>query len=379
MDSSARRSWILALTLSAGCFQPADDGSIADASGTESESGQGSEDEVGTSSSESGTDTGESTSETDGSESPSCVDQDQDGFGDNCEAGPDCDDSDPFNFSETGCLTCVDADMDQVWVGCDSYGEGKAGPDCDDANAAVGADQAVEICNGLAENCAGEVDAAPADQMCPPEGMSPPHVADMGGWICDPPAPGQDGCKIANCEDEWFDANTAASDGCECQGTSRETSNPECGGGNGGFLGVVAEGGQVVDIAPGTIPVLDNQLGNGAEDWYWIGFPENMGLGVRPNTGIIKIDFAQNDGNDYRFEVYRTCEGIAFGDDLATQFGAGAPPAREWWFFDSHAMAFANQWTVTVAWPEIVYVRVFRVQNPGVCNQYKLRVQRESN
>ena len=108
MDSSARRSWILALTLSAGCFQPADDGSIADASGTESESGQGSEDEVGTSSSESGTDTGESTSETDGSESPTCVDQDQDGFGDNCEAGPDCDDSDPFNFSETGCLTCVD-------------------------------------------------------------------------------------------------------------------------------------------------------------------------------------------------------------------------------------------------------------------------------
>ncbi|MFV8754591.1 hypothetical protein ACNOYE_28925 [Nannocystaceae bacterium ST9] len=384
IDVHAPRSFALSLVLIAGCFDPGDDegsSTFADAGSSGSESGQGTDDEVGTSmgDSESGTESGETDSSSDGGESPGCVDEDQDGFGEGCEDGPDCDDGDPFNFSETGCRTCVDVDMDQVWVGCDTYGDGKQGPDCDDANPAVGADQGVEICNGLAENCAGEIDAAPADEMCPADGMVPPHVAEMDGWACEPPAPGVDGCVIANCEDEWFDANAAAGDGCECQGSSRETSNAECGGGNGGFLGVIAEGNQAVGLAPGTIPLLDDQIGNGSEDWYWVGLPENMGIGVRPNTGVVKIDFELNEGNDYRFDVFRSCDGIAFGDGLATQFGPGAPPAREWWFFDSHSLEFANQWTVSVAWPELVYVRVYRVQNPGVCNQYKLRVVRESN
>ncbi len=359
----------------------------------------GNADDVGTSESESESDTelgesgesgDESDSETDtdtdtdssdesSDDAPVCIDDDQDGFGQDCEQGPDCDDSDPYNFSESGCANCKDDDQDLAWVGCDTYGADKLGPDCDDANPGVGADQGNEICNGLAENCAGEIDAAPADDMCPADGVPVANVAEQDGWLCDPPAPGQDGCKIKTCVDEWFDADDVVGNGCECKGSSRETSNAECGGSLGGFLGVLAEGDQAQNVGVGIIPVLDNLIGNGAEDWYWVGTPENMANGVRPNAGIIQVDFEKNDNGDYRFEVYRQCNAVPFDAGLATQFGAGSPPVREWWFWDSHVPVFLNQWEENIAWPEAVYIRVFRVQNPGACNEYKLRVQRTSN
>lgn len=63
---------------------------------------------------------------------PDCVDDDGDLHGEGCEAGPDCDDA-SYN-SWQSCGTCVDADMDGFWVGCDQYGPDDPGPDCDDAN-----------------------------------------------------------------------------------------------------------------------------------------------------------------------------------------------------------------------------------------------------
>lgn len=63
---------------------------------------------------------------------PDCVDGDGDGHGDNCQAGPDCDDT--FFNAYTMCDTCVDDDGDDFWVGCDQYGPDAQGPDCDDAD-----------------------------------------------------------------------------------------------------------------------------------------------------------------------------------------------------------------------------------------------------
>lgn len=61
--------------------------------------------------------------------SATCVDADQDGYGEHCGNGTDCDDSDPDNFSK--CSTCQDADQDGWFAGCDRY-EHRLGPDCDD-------------------------------------------------------------------------------------------------------------------------------------------------------------------------------------------------------------------------------------------------------
>ncbi len=60
-----------------------------------------------------------------------CVDEDADGYGANCDAGDDCNDADPNNW--LACSTCVDADSDDTYVGCDVFST-IAGPDCDDAD-----------------------------------------------------------------------------------------------------------------------------------------------------------------------------------------------------------------------------------------------------
>ncbi len=244
---------------------------------------------------------------------PDCVDADGDLHGENCAAGADCDDN---NFNAyTMCDTCVDADGDTVWVGCDQYGPDMMGPDCDDAD---------------------DTKADPAD--------------------------------------------------CECAETPPDTAADACAEGMAGKLGQIAEGGVVPPIK-GTILGKDNGVGNGAEDWYWVEFPEAMAMGPRPNAGRITVSFAVNPGDptnpDYRFEVYKTCGGKSF-EGLAANFGMGAPPAREWTFFDQHMPPNPNpnpnpNYKNDVPWPAKVFIRVFRVNNDQVCSEYTLQVARQPN
>ena len=315
---------------------------------------------------------------------PDCIDGDDDGFGENCDLGPDCDDADYNNHTAEGCANCVDKDGDNVWSGCDQYGVQAPGPDCDDGNPEVGAGDAVELCNGIAENCAGEIDPLAPEAMCPTTGEAP-NVAPVGGWKCNMVPPGEDGCEIATCMPGFFDANKTPADGCECVGTDRNKSLDSCGDDPKGAQGPVAEGGVLPPIK-GVIAFVDNGPGMGMEDWYSITFPEAMAMGARPNTGNVVVTFAINPGDpanpDYRLEVYRTCGGPAFEGGLATQFGAGAPPAREWTFVDTpnpgNPMPNPNAKN-DVAWPEKVYVRVIRVNNSGTCGEYSLQVSRLPN
>jgi hypothetical protein len=331
----------------------------------------------------SGTGTGTSAGSTSGATSTGptteteggCIDNDGDGYGEGCALGPDCNDNDFNNYTEAACQDCKDGDADDVWAGCDQYDENKQGPDCDDDNDAVGLDDSVELCNGLAENCAGEIDPLPADQMCPTSG-DPPNV---GGWSCEPPMAGVDGCKIASCAAQFYDINGELGDGCECAGTLRSKSLDECGDGAAGLIATLAEGATAMDVAVGVIPLIDNGVGAGAEDWYTIEFPEQMAVGKRPFAGIIQVTFAKNDGDDYRFEVYRACGTQAFSQGIATAFGAGAPPAKEWWFIDTPQDPNSAKYSNTVAWPNKVYVRVFRTKSDKTCNSYQLSVKRVAN
>ncbi len=371
--------------------------------------------------------------ETDATTSLDCLDGDVDGYGENCENGPDCDDNNPYVWAEESCATCVDGDMDGSWVGCDTYpdafpepdacdddannytmdgcancvdndsddfwvdcdvyDDNKSGPDCDDNNAGVGADDAVELCDGLAQNCAGEIDPLPADEMCPPPNSQSPYgenVNPIDGWVCDVEQVGQDGCKINACLEQYFDIDQDPGNGCECEGTSRNFSLAECSDDIPGYLGVVGEGQEIAgeDLVLGVIPQMDNGKGAGREDWYWVEFPENNG-GVRPTNGQIEISFNVNEGpgmGDYRFEVYRDCEAVAWSQNLGVN--QTNPPALEWWFYDVYgsqdinpgpAPMFDSIYTANVAWPNKVYVRVFRVNSPNTCSAYRLRVRRVDN
>ena len=305
----------------------------------------------------------------------SCMDADGDGYWVGCDTydssklGPDCDDNNPYVWTEAGCANCRDADGDGYWVGCDHYDENQPGPDCDDDNPLVGPDDSVEVCDGQAQNCAGEIDAGSPNSLCPTPGVSAPNVT---SWLCQPPEPGVDGCVIAMCEDQFFDVDGLVEGGCECAGTSRQQSLASCGNAAEGLLGSVAEGGQLQNLPIGTIPYVDNGMGGGREDWYRVQFPLAAANGPRPFAGSIRVDFAVNTDNAYRFQVFRSCNAVPFNAGLATQFGVGAPPAREWWFFDSHATSQQNN----IAWPEEVYVRVIRISHDATCSPYQLRILR---
>jgi hypothetical protein len=58
-----------------------------------------------------------------------CIDEDEDGYGENCSAGEDCDDDDDFHWSD--CETCRDDDRDDWYIKCDTYYDVR-GPDCSD-------------------------------------------------------------------------------------------------------------------------------------------------------------------------------------------------------------------------------------------------------
>jgi hypothetical protein len=99
-------------------------------------------------------------------------------------------------------------------------------------------------------------------------------------------------------------------------------------------------------------------------------------MNPRPAAGTITMDFAVNQGGDYRFEIFRDCGAQAFGQGLASEFGSDAPPLLEWTFNDlTDGLEQADSLEM-VPWPETVWVRVFRFQNDGECSNYQLHVER---
>jgi hypothetical protein len=147
-------------------------------------------------------------------------------------------------------------------------------------------------------------------------------------------------------------------------------------GQNTGIKGPVAKGESLAALPVGGIEGLDNGLGNGEEDWYQFEFPISLDAN-RPIAGMPTISFAINDGEDYRFEIFRDCGAEAYGQGLASEFGSNAPPLTEWSFNDVDPGMFEQlDYMEIVPWPAMVWVRVVRFQNAGECNNYQLQVTR---
>jgi hypothetical protein len=147
-----------------------------------------------------------------------------------------------------------------------------------------------------------------------------------------------------------------------------------CGQGS-AYHGAYALGEMNTDMPIGIIMSTDNGQGNGAEDWYQIEFPLDAN-NPRPMGGMATISFAVNDNNDYRFEVFRDCGAQAYGQGLASEFGANAPPLLEWSFNDILLGEEQAAYVDNVIWPTNVWVRVVRFQNDGECSTYQLQIIR---
>ena len=323
---SSLRGWTLLVAVSVGCGGP--DRASADGSSTGSADETTTEADGATSSATADATRGSATDD----DGDACIDADGDGYGENCPAGPDCaddnpavwtvdgcancsdadgdgwwvgcdaypnidgpdcDDTDACVWTEAACAACVDADGDGWWVGCDVFGScGKSGPDCDDDNTEVTGGDTVELCDGVAQNCAGLIDPYPAADMCPAPGQTDPTVEQ---WICDPPEPGVDGCRIGHCAPELHDIDQDTSNGCECEGFPASTQGLACDAAI--DVGDLSDAAAVAVIVSGNVAPLDRSV------WYRFRGVDSPDVGC--DQYHVRVRFLENPGSQFGFEVRR--------------------------------------------------------------------------
>lgn len=266
------------------------------------------------------------------------ADEDGDGYGDEaaeacvCKASPfwtqlggDCDDHD-LSVSPLAVEVCdkVDNDCDGVVdeegagsctpffkdIDGDGFGVTQTGKclcdpvadytatqpnDCDETSSAINP-SAVEVCNGLDDNCNQETDEGATDVLCPP--------VPNGSTIC----VGADGCELDACFEGWSDADGDLSNGCECGAGNLELEGmPGTVCQDPHFLGVVIDTGEEASFSDNV--VSNDPNGTPDEDWYSfqaIDSPDPGGC----DSFSVQVKFEHNPGGQFVLDIYKsTCAG----------------------------------------------------------------------
>ncbi|MCA9565796.1 MAG: hypothetical protein KC561_20005, partial [Myxococcales bacterium] len=89
--------------------------------------------------------------------------------------------------SRYGCVLPEEAGFSPNWV----HGAACPAEVCVDST---------ELCDGISQQCSGEIDGDSPDTMCPLVHSEASFVSEEGGWACDSPGPGLDGCEITACQ-----------------------------------------------------------------------------------------------------------------------------------------------------------------------------------
>lgn len=148
--------------------------------------------------------------------------------------------------------------------------------------------------------------------------------------------------------------------GCDCpeDGVSGACNSPT-------DLGIIELGGSAMGVV-GTIPQ------EGSLDWYTVSFPAP----ARPGEGTPTISFAINTGDSFAFDVVgNECDAAGVA---CTEGGTGgvAVGLTSWSFTDSDPGCCAPPQDSMVAWPNQVYLRVYRTSMGASCDTYQLQASR---
>jgi hypothetical protein len=148
--------------------------------------------------------------------------------------------------------------------------------------------------------------------------------------------------------------------GCDCpeDGVSGACNSPT-------DLGIVELGGSVLGVV-GTVPQ------EGTIDWYTVSFP----AATRPGEGTPTLGFAVNTGDGFAFDVVAN-ECDAQGATCTEGGTAGsAVGLTSWSFVDNDPGCCAAPMDSLVAWPNQIYVRVYRTTMGASCDTYQLQATR---
>lgn len=186
-----------------------------------------------------------------------------------------------------------------------------------------------------------------------------------------------DGCVAGDdCDDDNVEINPGAMEQCDAVDWNCDE-DPEAGceceddgvGSNCNLpfdLGVIAVASSKTGVV-GNVPVENNF------DWYQVSFPTP----IRPGEGTPTIGFAVNTEEQFVFDV------------LTAQCGAGGMPCgnagapegiaeglTDFSFVDDDPGCCTEPMDALVAWPELVYIRVYRTTPGSSCAVYQLEVSR---
>ncbi|MDW8361849.1 MAG: hypothetical protein RMK74_05580 [Myxococcales bacterium] len=129
----------------------------------------------------------------------------------------------------------------------------------------------------------------------------------------------------------------------------------------------------------------------GSEDWFRVAFPRVVDAGTAPpedaglagpsmaGVGELRIEFAMNEGNAFRFEVRSGCAApLGCGEEMTA-----ARDLQQWTFRDDPAASAEGEGRFTtrnVPWPEMILIRVYRASGATAdCARFQLRVARSAS
>ena len=186
-----------------------------------------------------------------------------------------------------------------------------------------------------------------------------------------------DGCPAGpDCNDDDRDINPGAAEvcdgvdqncddeidnGCECDddGISGDCNFPT-------DLGALAVGDQVLGVV-GNIP-QENAI-----DWYMVSFPL---ADARPGQGTPSISFSVNEDEAFVFDIVdQQCAADA---QACTSGGTDgfAVGLTDWTFVDDDPGCCAPPMDSLIAWPDPIFVRVYRTTPGASCATYQLQLSR---
>jgi hypothetical protein len=281
-------------------------------------------------------------------------DGDGDGWGDDVACPyQDCDDGDlGFNpGADDICEDGIDQNCDGFDAICwcpdtdddgDGFGDGLAcnPADCNDSDPSI-YPGAVEACDSVDQDCDGLPDNGDPFIMCP-TGYETSTTLCSGG-----------DCYVSTCAGGHYDVDTFYSTGCECDD---DTYADSCG--TAADFGEVNSGSITVD---GVLPV------NTDVDWIRVSFPAGSG---RPGGGTPSISFAARPSSDYYFSLYYNCSGTQ------AVCGSGAATGRTEYSFVDDQSNSAGYSSNGSAWPDDIYIKVYRTGGAPTCTHYQLEVSR---